>query len=56
MFGCKPGGGVLLYTKMVDEIANLMKVRFNIKNLSLTLPEQFEQLKGSDAHFETVTS
>ena len=48
-FGCKPGAGVLLDTKMVSEIALIMESRFDRDNLSLHIPVIFDQLKSEDA-------
>ena len=41
---------------MVNDIAQLMKNRFDHNTLMLEIPESFEQLKGRDANFEMVTS
>ena len=56
MFGCSPSHNVIAYTEMVNDIARLMRERFDHNTLLLAIPESFEQLKGRDANFEMVTS
>ena len=41
---------------MVSEIAFVMRDRFERENLSLLIPQAFDQLKSEDANFEMVTS
>ena len=41
---------------MVNEIAQVMRDRFDRDNLSLSIPVAFESIKSADANFEMVTS
>ena len=41
---------------MVKNVVDTLMNKFDRINLSVKLPEAFEQLKGSDAMFEMVTS
>ena len=56
MWGCRPSLGVKIDTKMVKNVVDTLMNKFDRINLSVKLPEVFEQLKGSDAMFEMVTS
>ena len=56
MFGCKPSDGVLIDTKMINDVRHVMEHRLNRKKLTLEIPAVFEQLKGQDANFEMTSS
>ena len=56
LFGCRPQLGVKAKTKMVHELMQLMRQRYNRDTLCLKLPDSFEHLQAEDAEFEMVTS
>ena len=43
-------------TSMVKDVIEGIKQRIDSETLSITFPDVFENLKGTDAHFEMVTS
>ena len=55
MWGTPPSQVVSLDTKMVKNITDTL-MNFSRKNLTISFPYAFENLKGSDADFEMVTS
>ena len=56
MWGCRPSKMVLAETTMVENIVDTFMNKFDRTNLSIKIPFAFEQMKGSDASFEMVTS
>ena len=56
MWGCRPSMMVLAETTMVENLVDTLQNKFDRINLSIKIPFAFEQLKGSDASFEMVTS
>ena len=56
LFGSRPKKGVLVNTKMIDEVASILHSRYEKENLSIDIPAAFEQLLGEDAEFEMVLS
>ena len=56
MWGCRPSSIVEIDTKMVKNIIDILMNKFDKIHLSIQFPVAFEQLKGSDANFEMVTS
>ena len=41
---------------MVADIIDMLNIKLDMHELSVTLPQALEQLKGDDAQFEMVTS
>ena len=41
---------------MVSDIVEMMETTFDKETMSLRIPQAFEQLRGMDANFETVSS
>ena len=56
VLGCKPKSQVSLSTTMVQDIIDVIKCRINTHDNTITFPDVFENLKGTDASFEIITS
>ena len=54
LFGCRPEDGVNIDTKMVNEIASILKTKIDPANFDIQIPTVFDQIKGEDARFEMV--
>ena len=56
LYGSAPKLSVDVDTTMVKDIIDVIKCRIDQNNRTITLPDVFENLKGTDARFEMVTS
>ena len=56
LYGSPPKLSVEVDTTMVKDVIEVMKRRIDSQSLTITFPDVFENLKGTDAHFEMVTS
>ena len=56
VWGCRPGNGILVNTKMIPELTKRMIERYSRETMQLILPSAFEDLAGSDVDFEIVSS
>ena len=56
LYGCRPSAGVKANTTMVKDILNALINSADRINFTVLLPQALDQLKGSDASFETASS
>ena len=56
LYGCKPSAGVKANTTMVKDILKALIKGADRINFTVLLPQALDQLKGSDASFETASS
>ena len=56
VYGCRPSAGVKANTTMVKDILNALIKSADRINFTVLLPQALDQLKGSDASFETASS
>ena len=56
MWATYPSGGVSNDTRMMLDINDIFKNRFDRNTLMLKIPHVFKNLKGLDVNFEMVTS
>ena len=54
--GCKPGMGVKSDTKLIEDLANCLKDKYDKDNLAIVFPSIIDLLKGSDANIEIIKS
>ena len=56
LYGCKPSIGVNADTTMVTDVIKTLLNRFDRNELTVSIPDVFDSMKGRDATFEMVTS
>ena len=54
VYGCRPDKGVLIETKMVDDLVNCIMRRINPSDRSIEFPKVLDQISTRDASFELV--
>ena len=56
VYGCRPDKGVLIETKMVDDLINCIMRRINPSDRSIEFPKVLDQISTHDASFEVTVS